>query len=126
MIKISKTPFLPQQVIDALQTKASGSVVVHAALVRPSSEGQELAAIEYEMDNGDATKELAQIEKNIRTEWAIQDIALWRRTGKLILGDIILVAAVSSPHRKEAFTACEKAVEQMRNMTSVKKREIYE
>jgi molybdopterin synthase catalytic subunit len=44
--------------------------------------------------------------------------------GKLNLGDVILIAAVGAPHRKEAFEACEYAVECMRNMKSVRKKEI--
>ncbi len=48
------------------------------------------------------------------------------RTGRLSLGEIILVAAVSAPHRKDAFEACQYAVEQLRGMSSVKKKEIYE
>jgi molybdopterin synthase catalytic subunit len=54
----------------------------------------------------------------------MQDIALCRRIGKLNLGDAILVAAVAAPHRREAFEACMEAVERMRNMVSVKKKEI--
>jgi molybdopterin synthase catalytic subunit len=39
---------------------------------------------------------------------------------------MILMVAVASPHRKEAFEACEYAVECMRNMDSVKKKERFE
>jgi molybdopterin synthase catalytic subunit len=39
---------------------------------------------------------------------------------------VILAAAVSSPHRKEAFEACEFAVERLRAMTSVKRSKIFE
>jgi len=46
------------------------------------------------------------------------------KIGKLNLGDAILVAAVAAPHRREAFEACMEAVERMRNMVSVKKKEI--
>ena len=64
------------------------------------------------------------IAKEIMTNWKIQDIALCRRTGRLNLGDVILMVAVASPHPKEAFKACEHAVECMRNMDSVRKKEI--
>ena len=46
--------------------------------------------------------------------------------GRLDMGDVILMVAVTSPNRKEAFEACEYAVECIRNMDSVKKKEILE
>jgi len=126
MIQVTKQAILPQKVVDSLKTDVSGSVVMHLAILCPSLEGQKLVSIEYDMDKATAEKELSQIEGAIRVKWEVQDISLCRRAGKLILGEIILVAAVSAPHRKEAFEACQYAVEQLRGMTSVKKREIYE
>jgi molybdopterin synthase catalytic subunit len=46
--------------------------------------------------------------------------------GKLVLGEIILIAAIAAPHRKDAFEACQYAIERLRGMTSVQKRENYE
>jgi molybdopterin synthase catalytic subunit len=40
--------------------------------------------------------------------------------------DFILIVAIASPHWKEAFEACEYALECMRNMDSVKKKEGFE
>jgi len=126
MIEVTKRAISTRKVVDSLKTDISGSVVVHLAILRPSSEGQKLVAIEYDMDRAIAEKELSQIEGEIRAKWEIQDVSLCRRAGKLSLGETILVAAVSAPHRKEAFEVCQYAVERLRGMTSVKKREIYE
>jgi len=79
----------------------------------------------FQTDEKAAEKDLSRIAKEIMTKWKIQDIALYRRTGKLNLGELILMVAVASPHRKEAFEACEHAVECMRNMKSVEKKEIF-
>jgi len=126
MIQVTRRAILPQKVVDSLKTDVSGSVVVHLAILRPSSGGQKLVSIEYDMDKAAAEKELSQIEGEIRTKWEVQDSSLCRRAGKLILGETILIVAVSAPHRKEAFEACQYAVEQLRGMKSVRKREIYE
>ena len=126
MIQVTRQVISPQKVVDSLKTDVSGSVVVHLAILRPSAEGQKLVSIEYEMDKTAAEKELSQIEGEIRARWEVQDISLRRRAGKLTLGETILAAATAAPHRKEAFEACQYAVEQMRGMKSVKKREIYE
>jgi len=126
MIQVINRAIAPQEVLDSLKSDASGSVVMHIGVVRPSSGGEKVTSIEYRVVEDEAERELSQITSAIRNKWEIQDIALCRRTGMLPLGEIILVAAVSAPHRKEAFEACQYAVERLRGMTSVKKREIYE
>ncbi len=126
MIRVTDKPIVPQDVAGSLKTDVSGSVVTHTAILRPSEGARKLAFMEYEASKEAAKKELSQIESEIRGKWEIQDIALWRRLGRVGLGEVILVASVAAPHRKEAFEACEYAVEKLRGMNSVKRREIYE
>jgi molybdopterin synthase catalytic subunit len=99
---------------------------MHLGIVRPDSNGRRVVSIEYEADINAAERELSHIVNEILTKWKIQDIALCRRRGRLDLGGVILMVAIAAPHRKEAFEACEYAVECMRNMDSVKKKEILE
>jgi len=126
MIKVTEKSVSPQFLLDSLETDSSGSVVMHLGVVRPDSNGRRVVSIEYEADINAAERELSHIVNEILTKWTIQDIALCRRRGRLDLGDVILMVAVAAPHRKEAFEACEYAVERMRNMDSVKKKEILE
>ena len=126
MIKVTETSVSPQVLLESLRTDSSGSIVTHLGIVRPDSNGRKVVSIEYEADIHASEKELSSIASEIRTKWKIQDIALCRRIGRLDLGDSILMVAVASPHRKEAFEACEYAVECMRSMKSVRKKEILE
>ena len=124
MVKVTEVLFSPQLLLDSLRTDSSGSIVTHLGIVRPDSSGRKVLSIEYEADVNASERELSNIADEILTKWGIQDIALYRRVGKLNLGDVILIAAVGAPHRKEAFEACNYAVECMRNMKSVRKKEI--
>ncbi len=126
MIKVTEEGVSPQLLLDSLRTDSSGSVVTHLGVVRPDSNGRKVVSIEYEADINASEKELSNIAGEILGKWKIQDIALCRRIGRLDLGDAILMAAVASPHRKEAFEACEYAVECMRSMKSIRKKEILE
>ena len=126
MIAIIEEPILPQQVLDSLKISASGSVVMHIGIVRPSLQGKSVVSIEYKAARSEGQQELSRIAAEIRASCEIEDIALCRRTGKFNLRDAILAAAVAAPHRKEAFKACGQAVERMRNMASVKKKETVE
>jgi len=124
MVKVTEALVSPQLLLDSLKTDSSGSIVMHLGIVRPDSNGQKVISIEYEADINASERELLRIPNEILTKWEIQDIALCRRIGRLDLGDLILIVAVASPHRKEAFEACEYAVECMRSMKSVKRKEI--
>ena len=124
MVKVTEELVPPQLLLDSLKTDSSGSIVMHLGIVRPNSEGRRVISIEYGADTNAAERELLHITNEIRSKWKIQDIVLYRRTGKLNLGDVILIAAVAAPHRKEAFEACEYAVERMRSMQSIRKKEI--
>jgi molybdopterin synthase catalytic subunit len=126
MVKVTKALVSPQLLLDSLRTDSSGSVVTHLGIVRPDSNGRKVVSIEYEADINASERELSNIANEILIKWGIQDIALYRRVGKLNLGDVILIAAVGAPHRKEAFEACNYAVECMRSMKSVRKKEILE
>jgi molybdopterin synthase catalytic subunit len=126
MVKVTEKFVPPQLLLDSLKTDSSGSIVMHLGIVRPDSNGRRVVSIEYEADINAAERELSHIVNEILTKWTIQDIVLCRRRGRLDLGDVILMVAVAAPHRKEAFEACEYAVERMRNMDSVKKKEILE
>jgi molybdopterin synthase catalytic subunit len=125
MVKVTEALVSPQLLVDSLKSDFSGSIVMHLGIVRPDSQGRRVVSIEYETDERAAEKDLSHIAKEIMTKWKIQDIALYRRTGRLNLGDLILAVVIAAPHRKEAFEACEYAVECMRNMKSVKKKEIF-
>jgi len=125
LIQIIDKAIEPQEILNDLKANDSGSLVMHIGIVRPSSEGKKVSSVEYQIEKDGAERELHQIVGDIKSKWQIQDIALLRRMGKLRLGEIILVAAIAVPHRKKAFEACQYAIERLRGMTSVKKRENY-
>jgi len=126
MVKVTEALVSPQLLLDSLKTGSSGSIVTHLGIVRPNSNGRKVVSIEYEADINESEGELSTIAYEILTKWAIQDIALCRRIGRLDLGDMVLMVAIASPHRKEAFEACEYAVECMRSMKSVRKKERFQ
>ena len=124
MILISGEPVFPQQVLTDLKTHDSGSLVMHVGVVRPFSEGKKVTAIEYRINRLEAERELSDLASEIRAQWEIDDIALCRRACQLNFGEVILIAAVSAARHKAAFQACQFAVEKMKNMASVTKKEL--
>ena len=125
MIQIVDKAIDLQILLNDVKSNDSGSLVVHFGIVRPTSEGKTVSSIEYRIEEKEAKRELDQIIGDIKNKWQIQDCTLIRRKGKLQLGETILAAAIAAPHRKDAFEACQYAVERLRGMVSVKKIESF-
>ena len=73
-----------------------------------------------------ADNKLAEIAAEIRERWAIEDVAISHRIGRLEIGQTSLVVAISSPHREEALAACEYAVDRLKQVVPIWKKEYFE
>ncbi len=120
---ISGNPIDPSQVYELIKKDTAGSVVFHFAVVRESTENRTTKSIEFH-SNGDLEQELRTISGEIQNRWKIEDVLIMRRLGRLNIGDIISLVAVSSSHRKEAFDACSYGVDRLKKMATVIKKEI--
>lgn len=115
-------PIDPSEVYELMKKDTAGSVVLHYAVVRESTEEKKTASIEF-YARGEVDKELRTISDEISTRWKIEYVLIIRRLGKLAIGDIISLVAVSSPHKEEAFDACRYGVERLKKMSSISKKE---
>ncbi len=123
MEMISTNPIDPGKVYELLKKDNAGSVVFHYAVVRETTENRTTKSIEYQ-ENGDLEQELRTISEEIQNRWKIGEVLIIRRLGRLIIGDIISLVAVSSSHREEAFSACSYGVDRLKEMITVMKKEI--
>ena len=73
-----------------------------------------------------AEKMLAEIVDEIRQRWSLEDVAVAHRLGRLEIGETSLVVAVASPHRGDAFAACQHAVDRIKQMVPIWKKEFFE
>ena len=125
MIEVTKSPISPESVVNTVKNAGSGCVLAYVGLIRNSSRGKPVLSVEYEDIGGRAEGELRKIASEIKQKWPVNNIAIYHRVGKLEVGDINLVIAVSSAHRQEAFTACQYAVDQFKQKLPTRKKETY-
>ena len=59
-------------------------------------------------------------------KWPICQAVIWHRLGEVWVGEASVVIAVSSPHRGEAFDACEFLIDELKKAVPIWKREVYE
>jgi molybdopterin synthase catalytic subunit len=126
MIEITHHPLDPDQVTSQVRRVANGAVVTFLGTTRLYSEGKKVVRLEYEAYESMARKKLAEICQEIRAEFGIDDIAIAHRIGPVDIGQISLVVAVASPHRKEAFLACHQIVDRLKETVPIWKKEFFE
>jgi molybdopterin synthase catalytic subunit len=125
VIEITPKPISPELVINKVKTDGSGCVVAYVGLIRNSSQGKEVASVEYEDTQLTAAEKLKAIASEIRQKWPVEDLAIYHRVGKLKVGDINFLVAVASAHRQEGFDACQYAVDRFKEIMPTRKKETY-
>jgi len=126
MIEITENPLSPGHVLSKVKTDDSGCVVIYVGLIRDHSQGKPVLSVEYEDIGGKAEKRLQEIASEIKQKWPINNIAICHRIGKLKVGEINLVVAIASAHRKEGFAACQYAIDQFKQKLPTLKKETYQ
>ncbi|AAZ96980.1 molybdenum cofactor biosynthesis protein E [Thiobacillus denitrificans ATCC 25259] len=84
-----------------------GAVASFVGLARDINEGSGVAAMTLEHYPGMTEKALAALVDEACARWALLDVSVVHRVGRLLPGDPIVLVAVASAHRGEAFAACE-------------------
>jgi len=104
-----------------------GAVVLFSGTVRDHAEGRDdVTHLEYEAYDEMVVPKLTEIVAETRARWPdVGRVALVHRVGRLDLGESSVVAAVSAPHRPEAFAAARFAIDALKVSVPVWKREIW-
>ncbi len=126
MFQIVDEPINAELLSNKVRRGDYGAVVNFIGTVRGHSQGRKVLYLEYEAYREMATKKLRQIGEEIDARWNLEDIAIYHRVGRLEAGEISLVVAVGAPHRKDAFEACRYAVDRLKQIVPIWKKEVFE
>jgi molybdopterin synthase catalytic subunit len=115
--------------LDAIAAKVitpeTGAVAVFGGVVRNHSAGKAVEHLEYEAYEAMAVEKMAQVAAEARAQWPdIVDMAIVQRIGALGIGENAVIIAVSSAHRGDGcFEACRFAIERLKQIVPVWKKE---
>lgn len=115
-----------EEVIRQVAREAAGAVVTFTGCVRDHSEQGKVEALEYEAYREMAEESMKALKEDILKRWPMVRVALKHRIGRLEIGEAAVVIALSAPHRKEAFQACEYAIDQLKERVPIWKKEYGE
>ena len=126
MIEITRQPLKPEEITAKVRKDTNGAVVTFLGTTRVFAEGKKVVYLEYEAYEDMALRELEKIRAEILSESQLEDMAISHRIGRVDIGEISLVVAVASPHRKAAFEACHQAVDRLKETVPIWKKEAFE
>jgi molybdopterin synthase catalytic subunit len=123
MIRLTREPIDYHGLTEEVRRDGCGAVVTFLGTVRDLTGDRVTVALDYEAYPGMAEKKLAEIEADTRARWPVGDIALIHRLGRLEVGEVSVAVAVSCPHRAQAFEACRHAIDRLKELVPIWKKE---
>lgn len=124
--KITEEVIDIQEVVDTVADRNAGAINTFIGTVREMTKGKKTLHLKYEAYVPMAEKKLAQIGEEIVKDFPEAKVAITHRIGELAISDIAVVIAVSTPHRADAFTASRYAIERIKEIVPIWKKEHWE
>jgi molybdopterin synthase catalytic subunit len=113
LIAVRESPLSVDEVLAAVTDPKAGGVALFAGAVRDHDHHQQVSGLSYSA-HPTAEAELRRVAEQIAEKFPVTAIAAVHRTGNLDIGELAVVAAVSCPHRAEAFDACRELIDTLK------------
>ncbi|MFY0592060.1 molybdenum cofactor biosynthesis protein MoaE [Roseivirga sp.] len=111
---------------DAVTYPGAGGIVVFVGTVRDQTKGKTVKHLEFEAYEKMALKEMQKIADYAIKKWYLHQMVIHHRTGLVQIEEEAVVIACSSAHRKEAFEACQYAIDTLKETVPIWKKEVFE
>ena len=126
MFVITDQPLDPAPLVAAVRRDESGAVALFYGVVRNENLGRAVQYLEYDAYPEMALKKMREVADDVRAKFDVTDVGVMHRTGRLEIGETSLLVAVSAGHRAAAFDACHYAVDRIKQIVPVWKKEVWE
>jgi len=126
LFEITTAPISVDEVSRRVSSPAVGAVVSFAGIVRGTNAGRQVRYLEYEAYPEMAESTLAQVADEIKARWPVEKVAIVHRVGRQDIGDTSVVIAVASAQRQGAFEAGRYAIDRIKEIVPLWKKEYFE
>lgn len=126
LFEITEAPLSADKIAALVTNPHSGATTVFCGTVREYTRGKRTVRLEYEAYREMAIKMMEQIGAEIAAKWPESRTAIWHRIGRLEIGESSVVIAVATPHRADAFEACRHAIERLKQIVPIWKKEVWD
>ena len=114
-----------QVCFDFVKDPGCGGMALFVGTVRNTTQNKEVKFLDFSAYEAMAVKEMQKIAEQALVQFTIKKIAIHHAKGLLQIGDIPVIISVSSPHRKDAFDACQYAIDTLKETVPIWKKEHF-
>lgn len=123
---ITEEPIIPDEILRKVMHNDHGASLSFVGTTREFTAGLRTVMLEYECYIPMAIKTLQQIDSEIQQQWPGTLVAIAHRIGSVTIGEISVVIAVSAPHREMCYSASKYAIERLKEIVPIWKKEVWE
>lgn len=123
MIQLTMDPIDYHALVEAVRSPRCGAVALFLGTVRDRTGDEVTEYLDYDAYPPMAQAKMVEIEAEVRRRWTVESVAMVHRLGRLSVGEVSVAAAVSSPHRAAAFEACRFAIDTLKEVVPIWKKE---
>ncbi len=125
-IEISSLPLSVTDCYSMASSPNAGGQAIFVGTVRNQTQNKKVLKLVFEAYTPMAIKEMKKIGLTLEERWGALKVVIHHRVGELLVGDIAVIIAVSTPHRAAAFKACQYAIDTLKETVPIWKKEFFE
>jgi molybdopterin synthase catalytic subunit len=125
-VSIVRDPIDTRSVLDGIKQGEDGAAVVFEGVVRNQTRGRRTLYLDYEAYEEMALDQMEELAERALKQFAVREIALVHRLGRLEIGETSVLVVVASAHRPAAFDACRWIIDTLKRTVPIWKKEYFE
>jgi molybdopterin synthase catalytic subunit/molybdopterin converting factor small subunit len=126
LVRITSSRLSVDEALAAASEPAWGGIVIFLGTVRESSRGKRVTHLEYEAYAEMAEAKMREIATKLEKQHAPCRVVLHHRIGDLAIGEVAVIVVAGAPHRDAAFTAAREAIDELKTVVPIWKKEYSE
>lgn len=123
---VTKEPIPADDLAQRLKSPHDGGVVIFEGIVRDHSHGRKTLYLEYEAYEPMAIRKMEEIGREVKQKFAVDRLGMIHRVGRLEIGETSVAIVVTAAHRHAAFSACHYAIDRLKQIVPIWKKEYFE
>lgn len=126
LVQIVRERIVQHRIVPPLERPEDGAIVIFDGVVRNHSRDRRTLYLEYEAYEGMARKQMEALAAQALAGFAVRNVALVHRLGRIEIGESSVLIAVYSAHRAAAFDACRFLIDTLKKTVPIWKKEYFE
>lgn len=126
LVRLVQERIVPHDVVPRLERPEDGAIVIFDGIVRNHSRNRRTLYLEYEAYEAMALVKLQELAAQATQKFAMRNLAIVHRLGRIEIGESSVLIAVFSAHRAPAFDACRWVIDTLKRTVPIWKKEFFE